>query len=398
MYPLVSVIIPVYNRENTIMRALDSVLMQTYSNIEVIIVDDCSTDATVQVVEGCKDARVKILRLPSNCGANAARNRGIEIAKGILIAFQDSDDEWIADKLDKQVNYMLETNVEASYCPYSLYEDNKWKIVPSNYKDRNFCEVNLTQTLKKDNVVGTPTLIVKKKVFAEIGLFDEEIKRFQDYEFILRMAKRYRIGYIDEPLVKAYRTKKSLSTNNNVLADTYIKLLERHIDFLDIEKFLYDYYQSCDFSCNGELRWDDIDRITSIIRNYKDEKLEKEHYQATIKYLYGQLEAIKAVMKNWYQFFAEHIKTNEFAIYGAGVYGHKAYDDLKEKNCIPKCFLVTKQNETREIEGVPVVPICEFSDVNIPIIIAVSWDKQYELIQNLLNRDMNKFYIYPFCH
>lgn len=398
MHPLVSVIIPVYNRENTIMRSLNSVLMQTYSNIEVIIIDDASTDATLQALEECNDDRVKIVQSSFNGGANVARNKGIKIAKGMFIAFQDSDDEWLADKLDKQINYMLENNVEVSYSPYLLYENNKWSIVPSNYKDKYFCKDNLIEILKKNNVVGTPTLVVKNSVFFEVGLFDEEMERMQDYELILRLAKKYKIGYIDEPLVKVYRMKESISTNNEVLSDTYVKLLERHIDFLDIEKFLYDYYKSCDFSCCSELRWRDIDRITSVIKNYEDEKLEKSHYQITIKYLYEQLATIKGVIKNWYYFFVKHIETSKFAIYGAGVYGHKAYEDLKKKDCIPKCFIVTKKNEKNEVDNIPIVSIDELSDLDISIIIAVSWDKQYDLIQNLLKRNMNKFCIYPFCH
>lgn len=136
MKPLVSVVIPVYNRESTIMRALNSVLDQTYHNIEVIVVDDCSTDSTVQTVGMCTDSRVQLICLPVHRGANAARNRGIEISKGEYIAFQDSDDEWMKNKLEKQINYMLDTGVEVSFSPYILYENGKCSIVPYDYKDR----------------------------------------------------------------------------------------------------------------------------------------------------------------------------------------------------------------------------------------------------------------------
>jgi glycosyltransferase involved in cell wall biosynthesis len=398
MKPLVSVIIPVYNRESTIMRALNSVLNQTYYNIEVIVVDDCSTDSTVQTVSMCTDSRVQLICLPFHCGANAARNRGIERSKGEYIAFQDSDDEWIENKLDKQINYMMDTGDEVSYSPYILYENGKCSIVPYDYKNRAICEINISQTLKRDNIVGTPTLMVKKEVFSVVGLFDENLKRMQDYELIMRLIKKYRFGYIDEPLVRAYRTQRSITTDHNILPDTYVRLLEKHIDFLDLEKLLYDYYNSCDFSLNNELKWNNIERVMTIVRNYDKGKYEKRCYQITMRYLYEQFKAGQSVIKDWYHFFEEHLRTHEFAIYGAGAYGHKVYGDLKEKKYYPKYFLVTRENETRDIEGIPIISLSDCDNVEIPVIIAVAWDKQSDLIRNLLEKGMNKFCIYPFCH
>lgn len=398
MKPLVSVIIPVYNRDSTIMRALNSVLDQTYHNIEVIVVDDCSTDSTVQTVSRCIDNRVQLVCLPFHCGANAARNRGIEISKGEYIAFQDSDDEWMENKLYKQINYMMDTGAEVSYSPYILYENSKCCIVPYDYKNREICEKNIFQTLKRDNIVGTPTLMVKKEVFSVVGLFDENLKRMQDYELIIRLIKKFRFLYIDEPLVRAYRTQKSITNDNKVLSDTYVRLLEKHIDFLDLEKFLYDYYNSCDFSLDNELKWNNIERVEAIVRNYDKGKYEKKCYQITIRYLYEQFKAVQSVIKDWYHFFEQHIITHEFAIYGAGVYGHKVYEALKEKNYCPKYFLVTEKNETRHIEGIPIISLSDCDNVEIPVIIAVAWDKQSDLIRNLLEKGMNKFCIYPFCH
>lgn len=96
---MVSVIIPSYNRENTIVRAVNSVLNQTYKDIEVIVVDDCSKDRTLELLSSIKDERLKFFKLEKNSGACVARNFGIEKANGEFIAFQDSDDEWLPEKL-----------------------------------------------------------------------------------------------------------------------------------------------------------------------------------------------------------------------------------------------------------------------------------------------------------
>ncbi len=106
MQRLVSVVIPVYNRENTINRAIDSALSQTYSNVEVIVVDDGSTDKTVSIVKEYDDCRIKLICQKERGGANKARNVGIANSQGEYIAFQDSDDEWLPDKLRSQIEAM----------------------------------------------------------------------------------------------------------------------------------------------------------------------------------------------------------------------------------------------------------------------------------------------------
>ena len=117
MHPLVTVIIPVYNRAFTIRRAIDSVLDQSYKELELIIVDDCSLDNTVQIVKSYRDKRINLICLPKNCGANTARNTGLRAAKGEYIAFQDSDDEWFKEKLEIQIEYMEKTRKKVCYCP-----------------------------------------------------------------------------------------------------------------------------------------------------------------------------------------------------------------------------------------------------------------------------------------
>ena len=101
--PLVSVIIPTYNRGRLILDSINSVLNQTYKNIELIVVDDCSTDNTEEILKSINDSRIKYVKLEKNSGACIARNKGIELSTGEFIAFNDSDDLWITTKLEKQL-------------------------------------------------------------------------------------------------------------------------------------------------------------------------------------------------------------------------------------------------------------------------------------------------------
>lgn len=395
--PLVSVVIPVYNRENTILRAIDSVLRQTYTNIEIIVVDDCSIDSTVNLISSCNDERIRVICLSRNQGANYARNRGIENARGEFIAFQDSDDEWLENKLDKQIKYMLDERLEAVFCPYILCDGAQCYIVPNDYQNSDIYITGLQEKLKRGNVVGTPTLIVKRDVFHRIGMFDEEMARLQDYEFVIRLIKKYRLGYIDEPLVKAYRLGKSISTNEDAFIEAYKRLAEKHSDFIELECVIDSIFNYTTIFRDGKINWGKFDGLIEIIRNELDCKTQKDFYKLIVEYLYKRYFPVRRMVEDWYAFYTEFIRTKEFAIYGAGKYGKKAYDDIKRQNCIPRYFLVTEQNGQSEMEGVPVVELSADISRDIPVIIAVSWEKQNELIKNLQNLGIYRFCIYPFC-
>ena len=141
---LVSVILPLYNRAESIVGAINSVLDQTYRNLELIVVDDASTDQSIELVEAISDPRIRLLRHETNQGAAAARNTGIEAAKGGYVAFQDSDDEWLPEKLDKQMQVFLAApeGVGAVYCGFvrmgEREPNNKEGLptIPGNVADR----------------------------------------------------------------------------------------------------------------------------------------------------------------------------------------------------------------------------------------------------------------------
>ena len=146
----VSIIVPTYNVEKYIHECMDSVMNQTYTNLEIILVDDGSTDRTPELVNNIVDERVRYYSNCENVGPSGARNRGIDLARGTYVAFQDSDDVWNKDKIEKQVIR-----------------------VPSSNNDLSSLEGNIYHSLLQGNKIGIPTMLVKKDVFNEVGKFDE---------------------------------------------------------------------------------------------------------------------------------------------------------------------------------------------------------------------------------
>lgn len=200
MGPEVSVIIPTYNRAQSLSRAIQSVLNQTYQNFELIIVDDMSRDNTEEVIKNFNDSRIKYFRHEVNLGGSAARNTGIKRSAGKYLAFLDSDDEWLERKLELQVNAMESRPSDAwggVYCSF-IYTDRKDGLVEA-VKYGNLKKDVLNQ---EANLCAGSTLLVSKSVIDDIGLFDEKFKRHQDLEFLVRFFRKYKVLVVREPLVK----------------------------------------------------------------------------------------------------------------------------------------------------------------------------------------------------
>lgn len=225
--PLVSVVIPTYNRRNTLPVSLDSVLNQTYSALEVIIVDDGSSDGTEDYVRGLADERVRYFRNTVNRGPSAARNRGVELARGAYVAFQDSDDEWLPDKLEKQMALFRDTEKDLGmvYCEFAAYWEGKrkivipWKEIPYHRKHGDMFQILLLQSL-----IGTPTMVIRRDAFLDLGGFNETLRAYEDYEFTVRFSQRYAIGFVEEPLVKVNPLPDGVNTrlSDRIRTQAYI--------------------------------------------------------------------------------------------------------------------------------------------------------------------------------
>ena len=211
----ISVIIPTYNRDAYLVDAICSVLNQTYRNLELIIVDDGSTDHTRQIVNGFADTRIRYL-YQDNGGASRARNVGIGMAQSEYIAFLDSDDEWMPQKLEKQMEQMqhLSDRTGIVYCRMkAVYDYGQSIIFPSVEQSSEELSGKMLMKLLKDNVIGTPSILVRKSCLDEVGTFNENLRCLEDWEFVLRVAKKWEIGFVEEPLVLVHPTEESVSAN-----------------------------------------------------------------------------------------------------------------------------------------------------------------------------------------
>lgn len=232
--PTVSAVIPTYNRAHLVGRAIQSVLNQTYQDFEIIVVDDGSTDNTEEVVKSFNDPRIRYIRHDQNRGGSAARNTGIKMARGEYIAFQDSDDEWLPEKLEKQMRVFENAPAEVGvvYTGFWRIEGDRRTYIPSDKISQK--EGNIQGELLKGNFVTTQATVLKKECFEKAGMFDQRLPRFQDWELFIRISKYYEFKCIDEPLVISYFTPISISSNQRAQVEAYGLILEKH--YQDIAK------------------------------------------------------------------------------------------------------------------------------------------------------------------
>ncbi|MDD5327112.1 MAG: glycosyltransferase [Phycisphaerae bacterium] len=241
--PAISIVIPTYNRSRLLVRAVTSVLNQSYSNFELIIVDDASTDNTEEVVSSFNDERIRYIRHEKNKGEAAARNTGIKSAKYGYIAHQDSDDEWFPEKLAKQVlafeNCPPQTGVV--YTGFWKEENGKRTYIPSEGINKK--EGDIHRELLKGNFVGSPVTLIKKECFEKAGVFNEGIFHLVDWELWLRISKDYHFKYIDEPLAVAHYHSDNVSFNYHAFIEALELVLEKYSDeFASDKKLLAKHY------------------------------------------------------------------------------------------------------------------------------------------------------------
>jgi glycosyltransferase involved in cell wall biosynthesis len=256
--PLVSVVIPTYNRARLLPKAVGSVLSQTYTEFEVIVVDDASTDNTEEAINDIADERIRYIRHEENRGGSAARNTGIKAARGEYIAFQDSDDEWLPGKLEKQMTVFSDTPPEVGvvYTGFWRVSNGERIYIPGDDVKRK--EGYILKELLRGNFVTTPAIVVRKNCFEKVGLFDELLPRFQDWELTIRLARDFQFRIINEPLVVNTWQKDSLSMDQSALVKSLRLIIEKHRSLYERESrrlLASKYYSLGDMLCReGDVR------------------------------------------------------------------------------------------------------------------------------------------------
>jgi len=231
---LVSIITPCYNSEQFIERTVESIIDQTYSNWELLVIDDFSSDNSVNIVKRLikLDSRIKLVQLEKNYGAAVARNKGIELAKGRFIAFLDSDDLWLPNKLKTQVKFMEKNNVSFSYSSYKLTNmmnnDKGSFIVPyrQSYKDiLKTCSIGCLTAMYDVKKIG--------KVYMPI------IAKRQDFGLWLRILKKVDYAYGIQEELAIYRMRKDSISGNKIKVAKYQWQIYRKEENLTLLNSLY---------------------------------------------------------------------------------------------------------------------------------------------------------------
>jgi glycosyltransferase involved in cell wall biosynthesis len=203
--PKVSVIIPTYNRSDLLRSAIGSALDQTFTDLEIIVSDDKSTDNTRDVVQNFADMRIKYILNKGKKGPSAARNTAISVSGGEYIAFLDDDDKWLPDKLQKQVEVLdsSQSNICGVYTKSLKIDLLTGKIISANpVTDRT--RGNLLYQLMIKSPIHTPTVLVRKSCLEEVGLFDETMSYMEDLDLWIRLSMYWDFEYISKPLTKVY--------------------------------------------------------------------------------------------------------------------------------------------------------------------------------------------------
>lgn len=258
----VSIIIPAYNTEKYIKHCLDSILNQSYQNFEVIIIDDCSTDNTIEIIHGYKDQRIKLVKNARNSGPSFSRNKGIKLALGEYIAILDSDDWWQTNRLEQMLSFMDTNNADMVFDNLLYIRENAQEPWQTFYQHKNLVITNPTQVSPEyfvNNDLGILKGIIRRDFLIKNKIsYNESIKYGEDFmfylEIILKTNKVWLLpkGYyyyltregslvtnmyaLSEQCINS--TDQFIEENNNIIsAELREALLKRRQDFLIIFKY-----------------------------------------------------------------------------------------------------------------------------------------------------------------
>lgn len=397
----VSVIIPTYNREKTIEYCINSVLSQTIKPYEIIVVDDCSNDRTVEIIKNLNINIIKVFKLDKNSGAQAARNKGIKEATGNWIAFQDSDDEWIETRIEKCLNKAINENFDIVYseCIINNHVENK------TYKMgiRNF-EIDTHYKLLKNSGPMFQSILVKKECFEKAGLLDENVPAYQEWDTSIYLSKYYNFGFIKEPLfIYHLHEGETISKNpyrdaagwayvvdkyyNEIKQKLGLEVLINHYNNI-VNKF--EKINDADSCLKYEKKLIDLKyEGRKIYNQYYNDILTKDNQQLIERYKSYYLMYNKWVSNLHYKkYLGDYISKNNYksiSIYGIGEVAIRLYEEIKGYEVIIECFIVKSKDTVDFIDGIPVIELDNISNIKSELILVTPIYDFENIKKDLLN-------------
>jgi glycosyltransferase involved in cell wall biosynthesis len=236
--PKVSVIIPTHNRSELLRVAIQSVLNQTFEDFEIVVVDDASKDDTEDVAKGIGDNRIVYIRHETNRGEGGTRNTGVKNSKGEYIAWLDDDDEWLPEKLQRQVAILDYSPKEVGgvYTGWIIIDGNTGRILSSLLPSKRG---NIFLELLYEFHILVSSLMLRKSCFEKVGWFDESIPFGLDHDMWVRIAKEFQFECIEEVLAKYRIHDKRLTTNLDLSIAGHEKFFEKYKQWLEMRPKVY---------------------------------------------------------------------------------------------------------------------------------------------------------------
>ncbi|NEP13054.1 MAG: glycosyltransferase [Symploca sp. SIO2C1] len=221
----ISVIIPAYNAEATIKETIDSVLNQTFTDFELIVVNDGSQDSTLEIVSSISDPRIRVFSYP-NAGVSAARNRGLSEARGEYVSFIDADDLWTPDKLEAQLA-VLQANLQAGVAySWTDWIDESGQFLRSGSHMKLSGNVH-SQLLLRDFVGSGSNPLIRSQSLTEVGGFNESLKPAADWDMWLRLAEKYEFVNVPSAQILYRVTPNSMSSNIWQMEEESLQIIDR---------------------------------------------------------------------------------------------------------------------------------------------------------------------------
>ena len=247
---LVSVIIPTFNRSKTIGRVIKSCFSQSHQEIEIIIVDDCSSDNTAEIVEGFKDSRIRYLLHNNNSGPAAAKNTGLHNMRGEFVAFLDSDDEWLPNKISQQLEVfsdlhnrgetagLIFVNGYSGYNNVLCFSKDKPSGFVFNPEKDNFFPLRVF-------IAAPSSWMLKSEVVSAVGYFDERMYCWEDGDYLARIAYKYPIYFFNRELVIWHASTEHLNKVSEKMILGKELFLENNLKFMEKDKeYLFKFYRA----------------------------------------------------------------------------------------------------------------------------------------------------------